>query len=85
MPKIELLAKSEAPTATPRPAPPAAAPAPTHPQQPASAGGGTVAGSYALQENANALRDYYRSQNVRAAVERINANGRPMYQVRIWR
>ncbi|MBL8248350.1 MAG: SPOR domain-containing protein, partial [Candidatus Competibacter sp.] len=47
--------------------------------------GGTVAGSYALQENASALRDYYRSQNIRAAVESIMVNGRPMYRVRIWR
>ena len=47
--------------------------------------GGSVVGSYALQENAYALRDYYRSQNVRAEAEKIMVSGRPMYQVRVWR
>ena len=47
--------------------------------------GGSVVGSYALQENAYALRDYYRSQNVRAEAEKMIVNDRPMYQVRVWR
>ncbi|HRD67659.1 MAG TPA: hypothetical protein PKY50_16060, partial [Candidatus Competibacter sp.] len=76
LPKIELLAKSETASAMPRPPAPRPRPAPA---------GGAVVGRYALQENANALRDYYRSQNVRVAIEQITANGRPMYQVRIWR
>ncbi|MFZ1862361.1 MAG: hypothetical protein WAV81_17105, partial [Candidatus Competibacter sp.] len=83
LPKIELLAKSESISpAPPRPV----APATSRPQlQPAPAGAGTVAGRYALQENANTLRDYYRSQNIRVAIEQISVNGRPIYQVRIWR
>jgi hypothetical protein len=44
-----------------------------------------VVGSYALRENANALRDYYRSQKVRSEVEQTMAGARPMYRVRIWR
>jgi hypothetical protein len=85
LPKIELVSRTEtalrpAPAATP---PRPASAAPTTPASPAS--GGSVAGSYALQENAYALRDYYRSQNVRAGVERIMVNDRPTYQVRVWR
>ncbi|HRE56126.1 MAG TPA: hypothetical protein PLP22_15215, partial [Candidatus Competibacter sp.] len=81
LPKIELLAKSEPVAALP----PQRPPAPVVRSQPAPTGTSTVAGRYALQENANALRDYYRSQNIRVAVEPINVNGRPMYQVRVWR
>lgn len=56
------------------------------PTLPASTpGGGSVVGGYALQENAYTLRDYYRTQNVRAEAERIMVNDRPMYQVRVWR
>ena len=44
-----------------------------------------MAGSYAIQENAFAVRDQYRGRNIRAEVERIMVSGRPMYQVRIWR
>ena len=83
LPKIELVAKSQAPTAAARPAAPPPAAAPT-PAPPATAGGAVV-GSYALRENANALRDYYRSQKIRAVVEETVANGRPLYRVRIWR
>ena len=81
LPKIELVSRAE-------PAP-RSAPAPLRSESAASTSsplsGGAVVGSYALQENAYALRDYYRSQNVRAGVERVMANGRPMYQVRVWR
>ena len=84
------MARSEIPgTASREPATPSAAPPPRPQPAPAapasSSGGGAVVGSYALQENAYALRDYYRSQNVRAGVERVTINGRPMFQVRIWR
>jgi len=44
-----------------------------------------VVGGYALRENANALRDYYRGQKIRAVVEESVVNGRPLYRVRIWR
>jgi hypothetical protein len=44
----------------------------------------SVAGSYSIQENANALRDYYLVQNIRAVVERVTIDGRQIYQVRIW-
>jgi hypothetical protein len=89
LPKIELVSRTE-PAARPAstPAPAAAPPRPTAaaPAAPASRpSGGNIVGSYALQENAYALRDYYRSQNVRAGVERIMLNDRPMYQVRVWR
>ncbi|HAS50573.1 MAG TPA: hypothetical protein DCS21_02000, partial [Gammaproteobacteria bacterium] len=50
-----------------------------------SASGGSVAGSYAIQENAFAVRDQYRSRNIRAEVDRIMVGDRPMYQVRVWR
>jgi len=87
LPKIELVAKSEAPVAAQRPpTTPAPAVAPPRPQQPPPASaGGTVVGSYALRENANALRDYYRGQKIRAEVEQAMINGRQMYRVRIWR
>ena len=92
LPKLQLVSRAES-TATARepgpPSPTATAPAPRSapnlPPSSAPVSGGTVAGSYALQENATALRDYYRSQNIRAAVEQITVNGRPMYRVRIWR
>ncbi len=84
LPKLELIARSEAPaTRTPRPVsppPPQKQPAATPP-----AGAGSVVGSYALQENAFAVRDQFRSRNVRAAVERIVVNDRQIYQVRVWR
>jgi hypothetical protein len=44
-----------------------------------------VVGSYALRENADALRDYYRGRSIRAAVEETTINGRLMYRVRVWR
>ncbi len=47
--------------------------------------GGSVVASYAMQENANALRDYYRSQKIRAVVEETEFGGRPLYRVRIFR
>ncbi len=86
LPKIQLVAKSEPPTTAARP-PAASAPAatPPRPQPPPPSAGGAVVGSYALRENANALRDYYRSQKIRVAVEEFVANGRPMFRVRIWR
>ena len=84
LPNIELVAKSEALSATARPsAPPAGASTPSQPA-PASVGGAVV-GNYALRENANALRDYYRSQKIRAVVEEVMTSGRTMYRVRIWR
>ena len=52
---------------------------------PTTPNGGSVVGSYAMQVNANAVRDYYRSQKIRAVVEEVMANGRAIYQVRIWR
>lgn len=82
LPKLQLLAKSENPSVTasrPTISPPIARP------QPSTGGPGVVAGNYVLQENANSLRDYYRNQNVRVAIERVTVNGRQMYQVRIWR
>ena len=88
LPKIHLLAKSEIPTTTPRPPAPQSSqslPSTAKPQTAPPIGGGTVAGSYVLPENANALRDHFRNQNVRVAVERVTVNGRLMYQVRIWR
>ncbi len=92
LPKIELVSRSEnaSPAAKP-PAPPAAAkpPRPQPPQEPVASaptrGGGTVVGSFAIQENAYAVRDDYRNQNIRAGVERVTVNGRTLYQVRIWR
>ena len=47
--------------------------------------GGSVVGSYAMQGNAYALRNYYQSRNIRAEVERIMVNNRALYQVRVWR
>lgn len=70
-PKSELVSRTETATAAPRPAPA---------RSTAASSGGTVVGRYALQENAYALRDYYRSQNIRAGVEQIMANDRTMYQ-----
>jgi cell division septation protein DedD len=82
LPKLELIARSEAPaTSVPRPASPPPRPQPAA----APADASRVVGSFALQENAFTLRDQFRSQNVRAAVERIVVNDRPMYQVRVWR
>ncbi len=87
LPKIQLVSRAEstAPARSSTRPPTANAPSQPQPAPPAPASGGVVAGSYALQENASALRDYYRSQNIRAAVESIMVNGRPMYRVRIWR
>ncbi|MDG4583705.1 MAG: SPOR domain-containing protein, partial [Candidatus Competibacter sp.] len=72
LPQIELVAKPRTPAAAP--SPPAAAPT----------GGSVVVASFALQDNAYAVRDRYRSRNIRAAVEQTTANGRPLYLVRIW-
>jgi hypothetical protein len=80
LPKLELVSRSETPAPPQAPAPPPRQPTPANP-----ASGGSVAGSYAIQENAFAVRDQYRSRNIRAEVERIMVSGRPMYQVRIWR
>ncbi|HNW79686.1 MAG TPA: SPOR domain-containing protein, partial [Candidatus Competibacteraceae bacterium] len=77
-------AQAETARARPPERPPTPAPALEAPARP-SAGGGTIAGRFALQENAYAVRDQYRSQNIRASVEQVNTGGRPMYQVRIWR
>ncbi len=81
LPKIQLLAKSEILSVKNN----------SHVSVPAnttnfhsSGGGSSVAGSYSIQENASALRDYYRVQNIRAVVERVIIDGRQIYQVRIW-
>lgn len=47
--------------------------------------GGTIGGSYAVQENAIALRNYYRTQNIRAEVKRTTVYGRLLYVTCIWR
>ncbi|MFZ1831058.1 MAG: hypothetical protein WAW42_20315, partial [Candidatus Competibacteraceae bacterium] len=78
LPTLELVSRSET-----RPSPPA--PPPRQPTLANPASHGAVAGSYAIQENAFAVRDQYRSRNIRAEVERVMVSGRPMYQVRIWR
>ena len=43
-----------------------------------------IGGSYAVQENAIALRNYYRTQHIRAEVERTTVNGRPLYVTCVW-
>lgn len=73
-PPIELVARSQPPVTPDPPAAPAT-----------GGGGGTVVATYAMQDNAYAVRDRYRSRNIRAAVEQTTANGRPLYLVRIWR
>ena len=90
--RIPTQAPTRAPTAAPTAAPtraptsaPTSAPAAAPPQSPTANTSGAVVASYALRENANALRDYYRSQKIRAVVEETAANGRPLYRVRIWR
>ena len=83
-PKIDLIAKAEGPSAVARttaPPAPAATPRAPPPVRPS----GAVIGSYVLQENANALRDYYRARKIRAEVELTLVNGRPLYRVRVWR